>query len=782
MTLMARIDAYYPPSPRNVPEDLTEPTSEYKWRVALLMLSLLFAYGLYFLLTLGSLAVAVLAPILFPCVGFIITIPALIFFLFLVKGFFKSGQKDRSAKIEITAEDQPLLFDFIERVCEDVGSPFPRRVFIVPEVNASVATYTGIASLFWPTGKDLHIGLGLVNALNLSEFKSVLAHEFGHFTQKSTRLSGYVYTAMGVIHDIVFSRDWFDSMIESMKRSMGPRNNGLAVLGWLLYGLVWVLRKVLEGAFLLIALLDRSLSRQMEFNADLVAVSIAGSDAGIHGLYKLTCSDSFYEQMWHDLQTAYQHKLITADLFYHLNYAANYVRKQKKEPRYGFPPPLPDDPRDTQDLFKPDDDRTPKMWATHPSNYEREQNAKEYYIRCPIDDRSPWVLFKDPQALREEITYRFWRSMKLIKKNQELDPPEEVQAFIDDEHAETTYDPRYHGLYDARYIEIDNLDDLVDEAKRAAWDEGRLERVHLKLYDNELKEWMEGRKSRVEEYELLRGVVSGELELKNDELHFRGRYYDAREAKRLLKKVDKEMEEDRQYFEGIDRRAFLVYYQMAMLSDADLRKELFKRYDFHLTSQDLLRKLSAERSHMEALLNMLSERNEALQPHEFRAALKACRDAQKALKKVLETADDLPLPDLANMKKGKPLGHFLLDKKLVHALARDEDMIRGAWVSKLMNQIGEVHAKLRRIHFKSLGGVLILQDRIYRKWKDYLASMPTVAAVPEEPAPTVAPATPKPATPPANQAAARPAVPPAIQEAAVKLAAAAAPKPVPPQK
>src|SRR5205814_664803 len=81
---------------------------------------------------------------------------------------------------------------------------------------------------------------------------------------------------------------------------------------------------------------------------------------------------------------------------------------------------------------------------------------------------------------------------------------------------------------------------------------------------------------------------------------FRGRHYDVREAKRLMKKVDKELEEDRQFFEGLDRRAFLVYYQMAMQADADLRKEFFKRYDFHLTCQDMLRKLNVERNHMQA--------------------------------------------------------------------------------------------------------------------------------------------------------------------------------------
>jgi Zn-dependent protease with chaperone function len=788
---MAKIDAYYPPSPKNVPEDLTEPTSEYKTRVFLLLLSLFFAYGLYFFLTVGSLAAAILAPIIMPCFGLIFTIPALCFFLFLVKGFFKTGgQKDRSVRVQVTADDQPLLFDFIECICEETGAPMPRKVFIVPEVNAAVVTYTGVLSLFWPTGKDLLIGLGLVNALNLSEFKSVLAHEFGHFTQKSTRLTAYVYTALGVMHDIIFHRDWLDYAIEVMKRSWGPRNNGLAALGWLLYGMIWCLRKILEGAFFLILLLERSLSRQMEFNADLVAVSVAGSDAGIHAFYKLTCSDEFYDQMWNDLRTAYQHKLISNDLFYHLNHAANFVRKQKKNPKFGYPPPLTEDPRDQPDLFEAEDKGTPKMWSTHPSNYEREQNAKAYYIRCPIDERSAWVLFKEPQPLREEITYRCWRLMKLIKKNARLDDAEEVQTFLDDEHAETTYDERYHGVYDSRYIEIEDLDDIVEEAKKANWDEGRLERVHLKLYDNELKEWMDSRKNRQEEMELLNGLIEGRLELKNDDLEFRGRNYDVREAKRLRKKVDKELEEDRQFLEAFDRRAFLVYYQMANQADEKQRKEFFKRWDFHLCSQDLLRKMNAEQSHLVALIAMSNQRGGSLPQSEFRVLLKGCRDAQKALRKVLKTADDLPLPDLANMKKGKPLGHFLFAKKLVHSLDAREDTISVAWINTLMGQLDEVRVRLLRIHYKSLGAILLLQDRIYAKWKEYLASMPTVAAVTDEPAggkpAPVAPAVAaKPAPTTTTQAAARPAAPTApatgAQQVAAKLAAAAAPsKPAPP--
>jgi Zn-dependent protease with chaperone function len=787
---MAKIDAYYPASPRNVPPDLIEPTAEYKSRVVLLLVSLIFGIFLYIGLTLGSLAVAVIALIVNPCVGLVVALPALLFFLYLVKGFFKASPKERQVRVEITADDQPLLFDFIERLCEEIDAPRPHKVYVSHEVNAAVMPATRLVNLFWPGRQDLLIGLGLVNVLNLSEFKEVLAHEFGHFSQKSTHLTSYVYRILVIFQKLVFDRDWFDSAIEGLKNSRDMRGSPtlLSAVGWAIYALVWLLRNVLAGVFFLIRLLELSLRRQMEFNADLVAVSVVGSDVGAHADYKLTCCDAFFEQVCKDLSSAYDHKLISSDMFYHFNHAANYVRKIKKDPRYGLPPPLPEDARDTPDLFKPDDVGTPKMWESHPSNYDREQNRKAYYIRCPIDERSAWALFGAPQPLREEVTYRYWRCGKLIKKDQELADPQDVQAFIDDEHAETTYDLRYHGLYDARYIEIADLDELVEEAKKAGWDEGRLERVHLKLYDSELKDWMEGRKNRVNESELLSGLVNGHLELKNDDLEFRGRRYDVQESKRLLKKVDRELEDDRQYLEGIDRRVFLVYYQMATQADADLRKELFRRYDFHLTCQDMLRKLNVERNHLEATLEFMSRysQNGSLESSDFRAALKSFRAAQKALKKALITADDLPLPDLANMKKGKPLGHFLLDKKLVHSLDRDEGTLRGEWIDKLMRQIIEVQAKLRRIHYKSLGGILILEDRIHKTWRQYLTSMPSVQALTDEPAGgTPAPPTPAvvalPATTTAAQAVQRPAAAGA-HEAALKLAAATTPAKPPPKK
>ena len=69
----------------------------------------------------------------------------------------------------------------------------PHRVFLTPDVNAAVFYRESLLSLLLPTSKNLVIGLGLVNQLNLSEFKAVLAHEFGHFSQNSMKLGRRSY-------------------------------------------------------------------------------------------------------------------------------------------------------------------------------------------------------------------------------------------------------------------------------------------------------------------------------------------------------------------------------------------------------------------------------------------------------------------------------------------------------------------------------------------------------------------------------------------------------------
>ena len=58
-----------------------------------------------------------------------------------------------------------------------------------------------------------------------------------------------------------------------------------------------------------------------------------------------------------------------------------------------------------------------------------------------------------PAELKERMTYKFYRMVFRIPKNTDLADAEKVQKFIDNEHADTTYDPKYKGCYDDRPLE-----------------------------------------------------------------------------------------------------------------------------------------------------------------------------------------------------------------------------------------------------------------------------------------------------------------------------------------
>src|SRR4051794_26557705 len=205
----------YPPSPTDVPEGLTDYADSYTKQQNLLLAGLfvflifylgmivLFAMvGVWCALTLKSLmAVKIVGIVLCGT-----------FFLYLVKGFFKRHPMNKEMHIEITEDEHPVLFGFIHQLCEELGAPEPNKVYVSPDVNAAVMPRTTLLNLFVEPKKDLLIGLGLVNSVNLSEFKAVLAHEFGHFSQ-SAMASSYTYVASRIIGDLVEGEDWFDRFV-----------------------------------------------------------------------------------------------------------------------------------------------------------------------------------------------------------------------------------------------------------------------------------------------------------------------------------------------------------------------------------------------------------------------------------------------------------------------------------------------------------------------------------------------------------------------------------------
>ncbi len=723
---MAEPKIPYPPSPPDVPEGLTDYADSYTKQQNLLLAGL-FVFLIFYIgavILFGMVSVwCFLTLAKWPIVKIIGLVFSLTFFLFLVKGFFKRHPMNKDMHIELTEDEHPVLFGFIHQLCEELGAPLPNKVYVSPDVNAAVMPRTSLINLFVEPKKDLLIGMGLVNCVNLSEFKAVLAHEFGHFSQ-SAMGSSYAYVATRIIGDLVDGEDWFDRLINWCKR----QDNAVSIFGHVIGSCLWLGRKVLEWLYKVITLQRLAVSREREFHADKVAVSAAGSNAVVHCLLRTEFGHMCFMQAIDDLATALDHKLYTKDLYLHQDRASAVVRRKKKEPELGMPPILkgPSEGKEVH-VFDADEEAMaediPPMWRTHPANSEREANAKEDFVAAIVDHRSPWILFNNPAELREDMSYKFYRMVFRIPKGAELADAQKVQEYIDNEYAETTYDPKYHGAYDDRPLEPGDLSELNTIIHDSPWTEERMQKVYDKLFEG-CREHAEAHADLHKELASLRNNVVGKPSGK---------------MKRMIEDTEKKLDENWEWFKSFDRRVYLLHVQMAAQVDMDTKNELVERYRFQVEVQRFYQEARHNFNKADAYIGAYGAamRGEIKVPNDFGAEVIAVlRAAWKVLKKIIQDAREINLPAMKNFEEGERLADFILEGKMVPEPPLSE--LKGVWVQKLMTQLQGVKNRCFRLHFKSVGGILAMQEKVAAAW--LAARAPVAAEVVEVVAAEVVPA------------------------------------------
>ena len=324
---------HYPPSPSLDNYDFIKPSPEFRNSVSGVILAVVIFFLFY--LVLIAIAASIMISAVWAGVSIIVLKPSFItlavgagiialgvmFFVFLFKFIFSRTKNENPFRVEIKAHEHPELFDFIKKLNEDTQTKFPKKIFLSPDVNAMVFYNSSFWSLFFPVRKNLEIGLGLVNSLNVSEFKSVLAHEFWHFSQRSMKIGSYIYTVNRVIYNLVYEYDNWDNTLSSWAQAGGIFGFFAGVTFWL----VERVRSLLKVAYNLINVSYMKLSREMEYHADLVAVSVSGNDAFKNALRKIEFSAFTYEYTTGYLSTLASEQKASEDLYQNHSYTTNFL-------------------------------------------------------------------------------------------------------------------------------------------------------------------------------------------------------------------------------------------------------------------------------------------------------------------------------------------------------------------------------------------------------------------------------------------------------------------------
>lgn len=449
--MLRNMDELYPRGPGEVPADLTRPSRAYTRHTWASVLGLLGFAALYlgmiawFARTAFRLASGVFGD-RGGFVGVLFAVPALFLLAFLVKGLFYVRRSQRPDVVQVTAAEEPQLFAFVHRIADEAGARRPHKVFLTPEVNAAVAYDVSFWNLVFPSRKNLYIGLGLVNLLTLDEMKAVLAHEFGHFAQRTMAVGTWVYVAQQAVSAIVARRDGFDTFLNGLSRV----DLRIAWIGWLGRLVVWSIRSVLDTAFRGLVVLQRGLSREMEFQADLIAVSLTGSDSIVHALHRLAAGDEALDRADAFAAAEARAERPVADLYALQTRCLAGIRDLRNDPGFGTVPPLPAVDPARHRVFDAHFAETPRMWATHPPSRDREENAKRRYVGSVLDPRPAWSLFRDPEATRRSMTAQMLaRTLPDAAKHPPA-PLEDSLGRLSAQFARHASDARYRGVYVGR--------------------------------------------------------------------------------------------------------------------------------------------------------------------------------------------------------------------------------------------------------------------------------------------------------------------------------------------
>lgn len=360
---------------------------------------------------------------------------------FLFKFIFKKHNVDRSHLTEITEEEEPQLFEFINKIVTEVGTHFPKKIYLSTDVNASVFYDSSFWSMFFPVKKNLQIGLGLVNTVTAEEFKAILAHEFGHFSQKSMKVGSYVYNVNQVIYNMLYENQSFDEMIQKWANASGYFSLFAVIAVKIISVIQWILKKIYE----VVNLNYLALSREMEFHADEVAANVTGYLPLKESLLRMDLADHSYNAVlsFYDKKIAenFKSKNIYTEQAFIMHFLA---KKSKLISKNGLPLVSTQESK----KFNKSKLNIKDQWSSHPSNEERIANLERINILKEKPNQNlATTLFNQPEKIQESQTHKLFSYLDNFKNLQELNI-ENFQQEYESNYTKETFDEIYNGYYD----------------------------------------------------------------------------------------------------------------------------------------------------------------------------------------------------------------------------------------------------------------------------------------------------------------------------------------------
>jgi Zn-dependent protease with chaperone function len=398
-----------------------------------------------------------------PITGIIVTI-------FLLKPLIIRPRRPPQALL-LRAQDEPALFEFVDSLCRALGSPRPSRIFVDLRVNASasIRRWRG----FFLGHMDLTIGLPLAVGMTLPQFTGVLAHEFGHFAQRTGLRSYFLIQTI---------QNWFARVVNQRDKMDGWLDRQCRRRDWPIKGVAHVARFAVTGSRRYLALLMKAgawistaFSRQMEFDADRQEVAMVGVEVFEQTSRQITLLAVGASQAWQDVAQDWSVGSLPEDVPQVAVIRTQFLAQEAADR-----------------IVDAESNRATGRWDTHPSMADRIANARAAGFGGAFHIAgAPQQLFRDlPDLCRKATLHHYLKIMEVKDGAARLVPGREALANAESQR-------EYEGavqaffkttpLFCARWFRLPHAEPrlgLVEEPKEAA--EGEEASFDAAAYDTAL--------------------------------------------------------------------------------------------------------------------------------------------------------------------------------------------------------------------------------------------------------------------------------------------------------
>ena len=548
--------ALYPASPVNVPEDKLSLSAAFRKQVGITIFSIILFLLVYLILVAASIALAIAC-----CIGgvwIIVNSPRVItlvlgagiillgisVIVFLIKFIFAVNKDEKVNRVEIKEAEQPELFAFIRRLTGETNTPFPKKIYLSPDVNACVFYNSSFWSMFFPVKKNLEVGLGLVNSVNMSEFKAVMAHEFGHFSQRSMKLGSFTYNVNRIIYNMLYENKSYTKFLQTW----GRMHSLLAFFANITIGIAQGIQSILREMYKVINKSYLGLSREMEFHADAVAATVAGGNNLVSALSKIGVAQSCYDEALENANEQLNENKISKNIF---NNQLALFRRFGNEYQLPLKSGLPEVSFEFVESFSQSRVNYKNQWASHPELRERKEHLDQLDINCAPDEISAWSVFSNPGALQESMTQGIYQSVKLEGETVFFEDGEfeKMQSAQKEKYSLPVI---YKGYYDKRFIKVEKWDFATVDTTNKSFDDF-FNDVSAQLYQRI--------RTNQGDLEMIKAIMQKQINVKS--FDFDGRKYQRSDCQEMISFLENEISDQEKELDLMDREAFLFFCQKA---------------------------------------------------------------------------------------------------------------------------------------------------------------------------------------------------------------------------